>query len=247
MRATPYNIRLRPNSENLDNIFLLLSFVTCASLMAILAYINIKKLWRTPAATPKLPLPIRNVIEPIESEKVPRSRVRIRKKTEEQSDAFFDQISSKAFLIQTKKKRRSDASTVIPTLFLPHPALPAEIRFSDEFVYPSPQDSRYQIYPLPGPQKSQPVAKVKINGHNMLIRSTQFGVLTARDLPDESLIAAHERSLKNGQVVFAKDIRLFKTHPKLDGRIYATHQITTQDGLTLHLFDKTEQHAHRKK
>lgn len=249
MRTTPHTVRLRSNTENLEILFLILAIATFGAVMAVLMYQNRKKSCRTLAATRKPLLPIRNVIESTKNAEIPHKVFRIRKKdyqkkTEEQPDAFFPQ--PRDFIVQSPKKRKLSASTVTPAVLSSHPAL-TEIRFSDEYIYPSPENSRYQVYPLPGPPRSQPVAKVSINGHNTLIYNTQFGVLIARDLPDESLLTAHKRCLENGRVVFAKDVGLFKTHPSHDVRIYATHQMTNQEGLTLHLFDMTEQHAHHGK
>lgn len=156
-------------------------------------------------------------------------------------------------MITTKPAKRNGSKKEIDitsTQFSQLSTLPTEIRFSDELVYPSAPESDYQVYPLPGYQRSEPVAKVTINGHSIPIYNTQFGVLTARDFSDKSHTAVHQRCLENGQAVFAKNLGLFKTHPVRtagDERVYATHQITNKDGLTLHLFDTTKQHAHPKK
>lgn len=169
----------------------------------------------------------------------------------EQPLFLYEQDSVSNVTIQPTKRRHSQETIqVAPILSSAISTLPTEIRFSDEFVYPAPPDSPYQLYPLPGAQKSQPIARVTIHGHSMLVYNTQFGVLTTHDLPDESHVAAHRHCLENGRVTFAKDVGLFKTHTVRtagDGRIYATRRMTTQDGLTLHLFDTTEQHAHRGK
>lgn len=166
--------------------------------------------------------------------------------TAEQKKSVSDITTTKS----VKRRNSKETTDISSALFSAVSALPTEIRFSDEFIYPSAPQSHYQLYPLPGHQRSKPVAKVTINSHSTLIYNTQFGVLTTDDFSDESRVAVHQRCLENGQVVFSKICGLFKTHPIKtagDERVYATHQIVNKEGLTLHLFDTSEQHTHYRK
>lgn len=247
-------------TETLENLFLLM----WGSILSVLLFIYLYGKYKE--YTKKNALPARINPSFFKEPKKKAEEADCKKKRLKQfriKDSYREEEPFQLTLIQVKqiedtptrnkkaeKRRNSDASTIPPVLFSHPLALPAEIRFSDKYVFPSPPDAPYAVYPLPGQEKSDPVARVTMNGHVMFIHNTQFGVLTARDFSDESQVQVHQRSLENGQVVFAKDIRLFKTHPigtAGDVRVCATHQITTENGLTLHLFDLTIQHAHRGK
>jgi hypothetical protein len=253
MRATYCNIHLKPNSETLDNLFLLAALSSCAAFFATLIYINMRKIARTLAAAPKLPLFKREEVESTKREEKPREKIRFRKKdhqekTEAQSTVFLDNAPSKTFVVQGKKKQSSDPSKVQPTLFSPHSALPTEIRFSDEFVYPSPPNAPYQVYPLPGQERSKPIAKID----GRLIYNTQYGVLCIENEKEffESDAKTHAKCLKNGNAVYDSRLHKYKTHytgPSGDARVYAENRIHTESGLILHLFDRIDRHAHPSK
>lgn len=255
-----------PKNERSENIFLfgwafLLLF---AFIVSFFQQISNRKNKKAKSDIVKLPLNSGpgKITQPVTPEK-PRTNLFKNKKTGHAEPVMFNvdffqvEIRRKktppnVAVKKTEKRRnsmpQSDASSV---QLSDAPSLPAEIRFSDKYVYPSRPQDQYQLFPLPGgAQRSRPVANISVDDHSMLIYDTQFGVLTANDFLDKSHAEAHRRCLKNGQVVFAKNLRLFKTHPTGtagDERVYATNTITNQDGLTLHLFDKIEQHAHCRK
>lgn len=254
-----HTMRQVPPSTNktIEDLFLL-GWAGTLFVLIIFSFItNYKK--RASNTTKPAPHKLRPIIASEEESKRPNRLKKFRVKTPQIQKDDPDEVNHPAHpitqqeknesdIIKTKNRRNSQEKTdASPTLFSAAPVLPAQIRFSDEFVYPSPEGGCYQVYPLPGPQKSQPVARVTIGSHSMLIRNTQFGVLTTQNLPDESHIAIHQRCIETGQVAYDSQSRLFKTRPVKtagDERIYATHKITTEDGLTLHIFDTPIQHAH---
>lgn len=258
MKADPFMKQPTfPINKTLEDLFLL-AWAGAFVAAIIFTFVNIykkntkNKIKSAPNKLPPTIVPKEAFKQPIEHKK---SRIRIRaaeKKAPDEVDypiyaAKQEENLSNIITKPTKRRNSEEKTDISPTLFSAVPALPTNIRFSDEFVYPSPEGSRYQVYPLPGSEKSQPVARVTINNCSELIYNTQFGVLIADDLPDQKHVAAHQRCIKNGQVVFDRRIRLYKTHPVRtagDERIYATHQLTTEDGLTLHLLDSVKQHAH---
>lgn len=150
---------------------------------------------------------------------------------------------------KSNKRRDSKTETPAPTEFFSSSILPSEIRFSHQFVYPSPSNPTGTVYPLPGMESANPVARISIAGQFMLIYNTQFGVLAPLCELSENDLAVHKNCLETQKVVFDRNLRFFKTRPVKtcgDQRVYAT-QIIKKEGLTLHVFDKIEQHAHIRK
>ena len=247
---------MHPKNEMIESLFLLIWGSVLGAFSILFLFMKHREYTEKKGKSVLIELPVaKKSVQETEQSIYKKRRTRVPKKTMQDEaeypllDSFKTQRDERPhtlIVVKNTKKRNSDTSTLKPALLLDLPQLPAKIVFSDQFVFPSLPDAEYKVYPLPGQERSNPVAR--INGQ--LIYNTQFGVLTTHDVPDESHVAAHQRCLENGQVVFTKDIGLFKTHPVKtagDERVYATHQIATQDGLTLHLFDSAKQHAHHRK
>lgn len=163
---------------------------------------------------------------------------------------FFPEVkkdnTSPVRIHKANKRRNSTTEIPAPVAFFLSPILPSEIRFTDQFVYPFSSNPTDTVYPLPGMESANPVACIFITGQLTLVYNTQFGALAPLCELSENDLAVHKNCLETQKVVFDKKLRLFKTHPVRtcgDQRVYAT-QVIKKEGLTLHVFDKIEQHAH---